>query len=189
MQMGFVHESKYCTGCKACQVACKDKRDGAVGENFRRVSAFEGGGYVKRGFGYESSVYAYYISVSCNHCADPKCVENCPSGAMKKDGATGIVTVDRETCIGCGCCAWSCPYGAPRMDREKGVMGKCDFCWDLLAKGEPPACVAACPLHLLHCGDMKELRERHEVRGRLAAMPEEALTRPSLIVVPHKDAL
>lgn len=189
MQLGFVHESQNCTGCKACQVACKDKHDNEVGENFRRVSEYEGGGFAKSGDGYVQNVYTYSISVSCNHCADPKCVKNCPSGAMKKDPKTGIVSVDQDLCIGCGYCAWSCPYGAPQMNKKKGVMGKCDMCKDLLAEGKDPVCVAACPLRLLHCGDIEELKKKYKGVQATKNMPDPSVTNPSLIVVPHKNSL
>ena len=37
----------------------------------------------------------------------------------------------------------------PAIDRAAGVMTKCDFCYDNLDAGLPPACVAACPLRVL----------------------------------------
>lgn len=189
MQLGFVHESQYCTGCKACQVACKDKQNNEVGQNFRRVTTYEGGGYTQAGNTFTNNVFAYSLSISCNHCAEPKCVKNCPSGAMRKDPQTGIVSVNQDICIGCGYCAWSCPYGAPQMNVKLGVMGKCDFCRDLLAKNEEPACVAACPLRLLHYGEIEELRSKYSGVGTCKVMPDPNITKPSLVLVPHKDSL
>ena len=189
MQLGFVHESKFCTGCRTCQIACKDKHVNEVGQNFRRVTDFEGGNFAKEGYGYIHNVYTYSLSISCNHCAVPKCVKNCPSGAMKKDVTTGIVSVDPEICIGCGYCAWSCPYGAPQMNPKTGIMGKCDMCKDLLAKGEEPVCVAACPLRLIHNGDIEALKIKYANVGKCKIMPDENITRPSLIIVPHKNSL
>lgn len=189
MQLGFVHDSRYCTGCKACQVACKDKHDSEVGENFRRVTDVESGGFIKRGAAYVSSVVTYSVSIGCNHCAEPKCAANCPSGAMRKDGDTGIVSVDQSVCVGCGYCAWSCPYGAPQMLVKRGVMGKCDFCGDLLAKGEDPVCVTACPLRLLHYGEIDKLREAFGRGQSPDVMPDEKLTKPSLVILPHEGAV
>jgi len=190
MQYGFVHESKNCSGCGACQAACKDKHDNEVGENLRRIKCYESGGFTKQGNGYVPNVRIYNVSIGCNHCADPKCVKNCPTGAMHKDPETGIVSVNEERCIGCGYCAMSCPYGAPQMQTKKGVMGKCDGCMDLVAKGENPACVDACPLHLLHFGDIEELRKKYpEGTAGTKDMPSPDMTHPSLVILPHKDSV
>jgi anaerobic dimethyl sulfoxide reductase subunit B (iron-sulfur subunit) len=108
---------------------------------------------------------------------------------MRKDTKTGIVAVDQELCIGCGYCAWSCPYGAPQMNLKKGIMGKCDMCKDLLAKGEDPVCVTACPLRLIHHGDIEELKKKYASTGTCKVMPDENITKPSLVIVAHKNSL
>lgn len=36
----------------------------------------------------------------CNHCAEPACVANCPTGAMAKREDNGAVVVDQDVCIG-----------------------------------------------------------------------------------------
>ncbi len=101
------------------------------------------------------------IPVLCNHCEKPSCVRACPTQAtFKRDD--GIVLMDFHRCIGCRFCMAACPYGArsfnyidPRgsiseedFNREfptrmMGVVEKCNFCAELIAKGERPACVEA----------------------------------------------
>lgn len=191
MQLGFVHESKYCTGCRACQIACKDLHDLEVGQRWRRVYTVQGGGFAKdgQGDGYVQNVFAYNLSVSCNHCTDPRCVKNCPSGAMTKRTEDGVVFVNQDICIGCGMCKWSCPYDAPQMNEELGRMGKCDFCKDLQAEGKNPVCVDACPLRLIHFGDIEELRKQYGGSAAVASMPEASITQPNLVIVAHKDAM
>lgn len=42
-QLGFFIDSSRCSGCKACQVACKDKNNLEVGRRFRRIYEIQGG--------------------------------------------------------------------------------------------------------------------------------------------------
>ena len=67
---------------------------------------------------------------SCLHCENAHCVTVCPTGASYKRDEDGIVLVDEEKCIGCGLCAWACPYGARELDGSEGVMKKCTLCID-----------------------------------------------------------
>lgn len=188
-QLGFVMEQMNCTGCKACQMACKDKNDLEVGQLWRRVTEISGGGYFLGGDAIKPNVYAFWTSIGCNHCEDPLCVKNCPTGAMHKRAEDGIVLVDETKCIGCRYCAWSCPYGAPQYNPQKGKMGKCDFCQDYLEEGKDPACVAACPLRNIHYGNIEELKKQYQGTNQTNGMPDPCITKPSLIIVPHKDAV
>jgi Fe-S-cluster-containing dehydrogenase component len=101
----------------------------------------------------------------CNHCSNPPCCRVCPTKAtwQRKDG---IVMMDQHRCIGCRFCMAACPFGvrsfnwgdprkAPKElnpdfptnlgypTREKGVVEKCTFCAERIAKGQFPACVEA----------------------------------------------
>lgn len=102
----------------------------------------------------------------CNHCANPPCVRVCPTKATFKR-EDGIVMMDFHRCIGCRFCMAACPFGArsfnwrdPRGKNDKGqpfikeenkefptrtigVVEKCNFCYERLAKGLIPACVEA----------------------------------------------
>ncbi len=99
------------------------------------------------------------VPVLCNHCDNPPCVRVCPTKATFKR-PDGIVMMDMHRCIGCRFCMAACPYGArsfnyrdPRLylDKEeenrefptrmRGVVEKCTFCYERLAKGLEPACV------------------------------------------------
>ncbi len=90
---------------------------------------------------------AVSLSVRCEHCADAPCLRACLTGALSRDPATLLVTVDEERCIGCGTCSLVCPLGVPKLDKEKKKMVKCDLCQD----EKIPACVAGCPNEALYC--------------------------------------
>jgi molybdopterin-containing oxidoreductase family iron-sulfur binding subunit len=95
------------------------------------------------------------VPVMCQHCAEPPCVDVCPTGASFKR-ADGIVLVDRHACIGCRYCMMACPYKArsfvhepladqkPEVPRGKGCVEGCTLCVHRIDRGGQPACVEAC---------------------------------------------
>ena len=95
------------------------------------------------------------LPVMCQHCAEPPCVDVCPTGASFKR-ADGIVLVDRHRCIGCRYCMMACPYKArsfvheeledqkPHAPRGKGTVEGCTMCVHRIDAGQQPACVEAC---------------------------------------------
>jgi len=96
---------------------------------------------------------------SCQHCKNPSCMIDCPTGAIGRD-ARGEVFIREDLCTGCGSCAKACPWDniqiAPRGDGGgkktdaknvyPEVAVKCDLC-----AGSPagPACVASCPVQAI----------------------------------------
>lgn len=188
-QLAFHVDQRKCTGCKACQIACKDKHDLPVGVSWRRVPEYTGGTWhtdPQTGT-FTPQVFSYYTSISCNHCDKPICVEVCPSTAMRK-GDNGVVTVDPSVCIGCRYCEMACPYHAPQFNPDSGVMTKCDFCADRIAEGKAPACVAACPSRVLDYGEADDLRRKYGANADITPLPKPDITRPNLVITPHPAA-
>lgn len=183
-RLGFYLDSHSCTGCKACQIACKDKNDLPVGILWRRVIEVQGGSWLPRGDAWLTSSFAYYLSTACMHCQEPICLEVCPTSALQQR-QDGIVFIVDQRCIGCGYCEMACPYKALQLDPRRGVMTKCDFCYDLLAQGQPPACVRACQMRVLHYGDLDQLIEEHGAVDPIYPLPDPALTRPAMVISPH----
>lgn len=128
VQKGFFYEQPSCIGCRVCQDACKNVKSSPFGPLYRRVYDMESGHYPEP--------RVAHFSISCNHCDNPKCVQNCPTGALQKRLQDGIVTQDHDKCIGCQNCIRSCPYGAPQYHADEHKVGKCDGCLDLLERGE-----------------------------------------------------
>ena len=137
------------------------------------------------------------FALLCNHCDNPSCVRVCPTKATYKR-PDGIVAMDYHRCIGCRYCMAACPYGSrsfnwgePReyLDLEKlnpefptrmrGVVEKCNFCVERLAKGLEPKCVEESNGGLIF-GDLadpdsevrKVLRESFTIRRKPAVGTE-----------------
>ena len=135
------------------------------------------------------------IIVLCNHCDNPPCVRVCPTKATFRR-EDGIVMMDYHRCIGCRFCMAGCPFGArslnwrdPRpfidenkMNREfptrtRGVVEKCNFCEERLAKGLIPACVEACKDNkVLVFGDLEnansDVRKLLQARTAIRRKPQ-----------------
>ena len=190
-QHAFFFDQDICTGCKTCQVACKECYKLPTNNLYRKVLNYTGGtwepneatgGYVPNG------VFGYFTSMACNHCVDPACVANCPTGAMQKDEDTGIVWTDHEVCIGCKTCATVCPYDAPTYDEEAGYMLKCDLCKDEISAGGKPICVTGCPMRALDFGTREDMIAAHgEGDVEVEPLPKNT-THPNLILNPHRNA-
>lgn len=185
-QLAFYVDIENCAGCKACQVACKDKNNLPAGIRWRRVFQYEGGEWIQQGQEMiPSNVYAYAVSSACMHCQNPVCTQVCPAGAMTKR-EDGIVLIDQDRCIGCRYCSWACPYGAPQFNEDLGVMSKCNMCYDLVDKGEKPACVQACPYRAMDFGPLDELQKKYGDFDAPAPLPDAKITRPSVVYNPNK---
>ncbi len=188
-RMTFYFDAASCSGCKACQIACMDRHGLAPDRPWRRVPEVAGGGWERDGAAWRNTVFAYHLSISCNHCERPICLEGCPTKAITRRD-DGVVLIEPEHCLGCGYCSWTCPYSAPRLHAARGVMTKCSFCADDLDAGLEPACVAACPVRALDAGDPSDLADRHGSSDRaagLAPLPPTDLTEPALHLTPHAD--
>lgn len=186
-QLGFIHNNVDCIGCRACEIACKDKNGLPPGPRFRRVMYIEGGTYPE--------VFAYKVNMSCNHCAEPACLPTCPTGAIWKREKDGVVDIDSSLCIGCRKCEAACPFGAPQWDPIDKIVKKCNMCVDELDAGRKPYCVMACMMRVLDIGPIEELRDGSfptKAMGpddlpvrQVKNMANPELTNPSIVFVAH----
>lgn len=179
-QLGFYINMMQCSGCKTCEIACKDKNNLEVGTLFRKVSSFEGGKF--------PNVWSYSLSLACNHCDNAKCMEGCLTDAIYKRKSDGLVIQDRNKCIGCKMCISLCPYDHPQYIEEEGKCGKCDGCVDLVDKGQNPACIDACPMRAIEFGDIEELRKKYGTLADLKVLTNSKITNPSITVNAKDEA-
>ena len=82
-QQAFYFDGTRCTGCKTCQMACKDYKNIDLGISFRHVYEVTIGDTVKDADGaFSTTCVSYPLSMSCNHCDSPICFEKCPARAL-----------------------------------------------------------------------------------------------------------
>lgn len=200
MTYGMLIDLKKCVGCHACAVACKEAHGTPPGVTRSHVELVEEGTY--------PNTKRTHIPMLCMQCENAPCVEICPTGASQKR-EDGIVTVDKEVCIGCSSCMNACPYGARYLREDetgyfgeelneyetvmyevmpKGTVDKCTFCADRIdaGNGEVQACVAACPAEARVFGELEELKAQAEAEGGYQLLPEEG-TNPSVWYVPFNE--
>lgn len=194
-KLGLVIDLDTCVGCHACVVACKGWNTQGYGAPLSDQDAYGAapqGSFLNRVHSYEieregQSAQVAHFPKSCLHCEDAPCVTVCPTGASYKRVEDGIVLVNEDACIGCGLCAWACPYGAREMDRAAGVMKKCTLCVDRIYNenlpevDREPACVRTCPAGARHFGDLgdadSDVSRLVADRGGMDLMPEQG-TKP-----------
>jgi protein NrfC len=145
----LVYDSRRCSGCQSCMLACSLVHEGAASTSLSRIQ-------VSRAI---LTRYPYDIQISiCRQCPEPLCVEHCPSGACHISAANGNVRmIDSKKCIGCQTCFQTCPYAPHRTvwNPTSNKATKCDLCADapyFSKKGGPAgnqACVITCPMGAL----------------------------------------
>jgi molybdopterin-containing oxidoreductase family iron-sulfur binding subunit len=152
VRWGMLIDSTRCaTGCTDCVSAC-GKENGLHSTGHPRSDAQ----WIRKiDLKDLKSGRAVSLPMMCQHCANPPCVDVCPTGASFKR-ADGIVLVDRHTCIGCRYCVMACPYKArsfvheehtdqnPDVPRGKGCVEGCTLCVHRIDRDQKPACVEAC---------------------------------------------
>ena len=155
-----------CTGCDSCVAACKFENNIGLGINWNRV--------VPVGpTGTHPDLEMYWIPGQCQQCTSAACISVCPTGASYRDTQTGVVLINKESCIGCHYCSYACPYGVRIYNKKEGVMEKCTLCQHLTTNGTQPACVVCCATGARFYGDLDD--SNSEVSRELAKYPAEAI--------------
>lgn len=146
-----VIDADRCIGCKACEVHCWNEHRTVreIGETSIRVVQVE-----KLSKDMEELV-SYYPHI-CAHCKDPKCLDICPAGAIRK-GKNGVVEVFEEKCIGCKTCSTVCPNYYFTFSRGLDRTLKCDGCFVRQNQGLWSACGTKCSMKAIYIGYPEEI--------------------------------
>lgn len=133
MKRVYVNE-RWCLGCHLCEYYCAFA---ATGQEDMALALK--GVSIRPNIRVEENNRISF-AVSCRHCDDPLCVKGCITGALRR--VNGIISINKDRCIGCFTCILSCPYGAV-MPSKDGVIQKCELCTN--TRQGTPQCVAHCP--------------------------------------------
>lgn len=153
-----------CTGCRGCQLACKqwNQQPAKQTENYgsyQNPPDLQANTWTLIRFqeiADKDSIKWMFRKDGCMHCTDAACVKVCPSGALHHT-EYGTVAIRNERCIGCKECVFACPFDIPRYDRATDKVYKCDLCLTRIQAALEPACVKACPTGALKFGDKADM--------------------------------
>ena len=158
-QYAIATDLNRCVGCLACTVACKAVNNVPVGNFWNKTLRI--GPNPKTEGAVWPDVEMYFLTVQCQHCENPECVNVCPTEASHKM-EDGTVQIDKSKCIGCQFCVMACPYGVRYLNEEEKVVEKCTLCQQRIAQGELPQCVAQCGGRARFFGDLEQGIESFE---------------------------
>jgi len=182
--VGILYDSTLCIGCQACMSACKRANKMPIetdeaskpwdtpldlsGKTLNIIKRYKDGNESTKD--QEKDGYAF-IKRQCMHCLDPSCVSACPVSALRKDARNGIVSYNKDACIGCRYCQIACPFNIPKFqwDSTTPEIIKCQLCQHLLKEGKYAACCSSCPTGASLYGPMEDLIA--EAKRRLKLEP------------------
>jgi molybdopterin-containing oxidoreductase family iron-sulfur binding subunit len=167
---GMLIDAAKCTdNCTDCVSACSSANGWKMNtpDTDPRTAATEPQWIRKVSVKNPKNGFSFSAPVMCQHCANPPCVDVCPTGASFKR-VDGIVLVDRHICIGCRYCMMACPYKArsfvheevhdqkPDVPRGQGTVEACTLCVKRVDEGKKPYCVEACKNGAMLFGDLND---------------------------------
>ncbi len=181
VRWGFLIDNNKCAdNCNDCVTACeKENGWGSGSADEQHSRADQKAQWIRKVTVRDKRTsHSTSLPMMCQHCAEPPCVDVCPTGASFKR-ADGIVLVDKHICIGCRYCMMACPYKARSFVHEelehqrdyaprgKGVVESCTLCVHRVDKGEIPACAEACPEKAILFGNLNDASS--DIAQRLAS--------------------
>lgn len=197
MAKGMFVDTSICTGCKACQVACKawngleaepDHFTQKPGVPYPVATNFTGNSYDNTGklsardwrhvlfieqVNYRRTGSRWlFMSDSCKHCSDAACMNVCPVEAYERT-ELGNVLLRQDKCVGTKLCNKACPYGVVKYSEKTRTSHKCTLCNDRIHNGMGTACAKACPTGSITFGEVTDLKAKADARlAKLRALGE-----------------
>jgi len=170
--VGVLVDTTRCIGCRMCEFGCAHanglpKPDWGDEPSPARETSAEQWTVVQR---HDVAGRSVTVKRQCMHCLQPACTSACLTKAMYKT-PDGPVTWRENKCMGCRYCMVSCPFDVPKFEYHSAVprIQKCQLCFERVAAGGQPACVASCQAQALTFGRRGNLLD--EARRRIYTEP------------------
>jgi Fe-S-cluster-containing dehydrogenase component len=174
--VGMLYDSTLCIGCRTCVQKCKESNglplDRNVLDGVTYNAPEDQSGTAKTVIKlYAEGDKQAFVKAQCMHCIDPSCVSACMLGALQKR-EYGVVTYERDRCVGCRYCQIACPFTVPKFEWNSATpqIVKCEMCHHRFAEGKGPACAEVCPRQAIIFGKYKDLLT--EARRRIEQNPD-----------------
>ena len=166
MSKSIFIDTTICTGCRACQVACKQWHD-LPAEKTKNMGTFQN----PQDLSFDTYKLVrmneemvngrlewLFFPDQCRHCVDAPCLETAfDENAIFRDPTTGAILYTKESQkLDADEISGSCPYNIPRKAAD-GTLAKCDMCNDRIHNGLEPACVTACATGAMTFGDRDQM--------------------------------
>jgi formate dehydrogenase iron-sulfur subunit len=175
----FFIDTTRCTGCRGCQVACKQWNRNPGTKTSQRGTYQNPPDLSTATFKLVRFSDAtdrrgepkwHFFPDQCRHCVYPLCkkaADRKAKGAVIFDARTRAVLFNPAVKISPEDfkeIREICPFDIPRYDEKLGGMAKCTMCFDRVNEGMLPACVKTCPTGTMNFGDRDAILKMAEKR-------------------------
>lgn len=173
----FVDLSR-CTGCRGCQVACKQWKK-LPAEQTKNWGSYQNPPDLSFNTlklvrfaetDLNGKLHWLFFPEACRHCYGAPCkylADEYDDKAIIVDENGAVIFTDHIKNVPPEALRESCPYDVPRANDKGNSSAKCDFCHDRVAAGLIPSCVLSCPTGAMTFGDEEEIvkmaKDRYEV--------------------------
>ena len=166
----FFIDTTVCTGCRGCQIACKqwNQLPATKTENWGsfqnpkdlcfytyKLIRFQ------EHMGPDNKPVWYFFPDQCRHCVEPPCLEaaedDAPGGIIIDSHPGAVLYTDKLKKAKAADITEACPFNIPRAQKGTGYMSKCTMCVDRVHNGLLPACVKTCPTGAMNFGNRDKM--------------------------------
>ena len=182
----FFIDTTLCTGCRGCQIACKqwNQLPATETENWGSYQnpkdlSFDTYKLIRfeEHLGSDNKPVWYFFADQCRHCVEPPCKEaaedDAPGGIIIDSQTGAVLYTDKLKKAKTQSVVEACPFNIPRGQKGTGYMSKCTMCVERVHSGLLPACVKTCPTGAMNFGDRDKMvdmakKRLEEVKGKYA---------------------